>query len=125
MEEKPIKVVSILSPYKVVINAGLERGVKVGQTYLIFGLSSKEITDPDTGESLGKIEILRGKGKVIHSQEKLATIESIDKDTSGKRVVKSFSTFQSLMNNPTEETIYNNDIKTFDEVQIGDYARWI
>lgn len=124
MNDKITKVVSILSPYKVVINIGAENGVSLGQKVLIFGLSTDTIKDPDTGEDLGKIEIVRGKGKVTHIQAKISTIESIEKETNGKRIVKSYKGFQALLNQAAEETVFDNDLKPFDEVQIGDYVRF-
>ena len=74
--EKKLKVVSLIDKYKVVINAGSNQGVKIGQRYLLYTLSNEDITDPDTNESLGFLEIVKGTGKVIHVQEKMCTIES-------------------------------------------------
>ena len=123
MSEKTIRVVSILSAYKVVINIGADNNIKLGQKVLIYGLSSDTIKDPETGNDLGKIEIVRGRGRVSHVQEKIATVESTEIETNGRRVVKSYSGFQALMGQAAEETVYNNDLKPFDEVQINDYVR--
>ncbi len=71
------KVVEILdSGYKLVINAGANQGIKTGNRFLVYALSEHEIIDPDTGESLGYLEIVKGTGKVIHVQDKMCTIES-------------------------------------------------
>ena len=84
-EEDLAKVVAIVhsDPYEsggkqVAINRGFRDGIKVGQRFLVFGLGN-EIHDPDSGKSLGLLEIVRGKGQVIHVQEKMATIECTDK----------------------------------------------
>lgn len=116
MSEKIIKVVSILSPYKVVINIGTDNGIRQGQKVLIFGLSNDTVKDPETGEDLGKIEIVRGRGRVTHVQEKISTVESTEKETNGKRIVKNYSGFQALMGHASEETVFNNDLKEFEEV---------
>ena len=75
--EKNIKVVEILSPYQIVLNCGSENGISEGQRFLIYG-SGKIIKDPDTGEDLETLEIVRGKGKVIHLQSKICTVESVE-----------------------------------------------
>lgn len=123
MSEKTIRVVSIISPYKVVINVGSDNGIRLGQKVLVFGLSSDTIKDPDTNEDLGKIEIVRGRGRVTHVQEKISTVESIEQETNGRRVVKKYNGFQAMMGQAAEETVFNNDLKSFDEVQVTDYVR--
>lgn len=71
------KVVEILNHgYKLAINAGANQGIKRGERFLVYALSEHEIFDPDTGESLGYLEIVKGTGKVIHVQEKMCIIES-------------------------------------------------
>jgi hypothetical protein len=69
------KVVKVLDKYTVVINAGSERGVRVGKVFLLVGIG-EEILDPDTNEPLGKLEILRGKACVSHVQDRMATLRS-------------------------------------------------
>lgn len=69
------QVVAIVDEYKIAINRGAEHGVKLGANFLIFGLGNR-LTDPQTGEDLGILEVVRGRAKVVHVQEKLATLES-------------------------------------------------
>ena len=123
MIDKIIKVVSILSPFKVVINIGAEQGIKFGQQVLIYGLSTETIKDIETGEDLGKVEIVRGRGRITHVQDKISTVESIEKETNGRRIVKTYKGFQALLSQAAEETVFDNDLKSFDEVQLGDYVR--
>ena len=73
------KVVHISDKFSVVINAGAEQGVKVGMKFLVVGLGNL-ICDPDTGEELEKLEIVRGRAEVLHVQTKLATLKSIEVD---------------------------------------------
>ena len=70
------KVAKIIDEYKVVINAGSRQDVCEGQKYLIYAIDNNEIFDPDTGRSLGYLEIVKGTGIVTHVQEKIATLES-------------------------------------------------
>lgn len=71
------KVVKVVDKYTVVINAGADTGVRVGQNFLIVGIG-EEIMDPDTNESLGPLEIVRGRARVLHVQGKISTLTSSD-----------------------------------------------
>ncbi len=69
------KVVSISDKYTVVINKGSDQGVQVGENFLVVGIGDV-ITDPDTGEELDKLEIVRGHVIAEHVQPKIATLKS-------------------------------------------------
>jgi hypothetical protein len=71
------KVVKVIDRYTIVINAGSDKGLGVGKRFLIVGLG-ETIVDPDTKESLGELEIVRGKARVTHVQERMATLESAE-----------------------------------------------
>lgn len=73
------KVVHISDKFSAVINAGAEQDVKVGMKFLIVGLGDL-IRDPDTGEELERLEIVRGRAEVVHVQTKLSTLKSIEVD---------------------------------------------
>ena len=70
------RVASVLSEWRVVINKGSDDGVESNDRFLIYGLGD-EIIDPETGQSLGALEIVRGRAKVVHLQARLTTLESI------------------------------------------------
>ena len=63
-------VARILSPTHVILSAGSEQGVQVGMVFAIYQLS-EPILDPETHESLGRLEIIKGRVKVSDVQEKL------------------------------------------------------
>jgi len=71
------KVAQVQDDYTVVVNKGSADGMSVGQNYILLGVG-EEIKDPDTGESLGNIELVRGKVKVSHVQEKMSTLISAE-----------------------------------------------
>jgi hypothetical protein len=71
------KVVKVVDKYTIVINAGTDKGVRIGKQFLVVGLG-EAIIDPDTKESLGELEIVRGKGRVTHVQERMATLKSAE-----------------------------------------------
>jgi hypothetical protein len=65
------------APTEVVINRGSLQGIKVGDRFLVFNYGP-DIADPDTGKHLGRLELVRGRGEVIHVQDNLATIRSTE-----------------------------------------------
>lgn len=122
MSEK-YKVVKIVSPYQLVINAGSEMGLKKGQRFLIYALGEM-IKDPDSNEELEQLEIVKGTGKIVHLQSKIATIES-DMTEERPRTIKRTSGLGSMRTifGDTEVTELSREEKPFAEPQIGDLAR--
>lgn len=118
------KVVSVMDDnYKIVINAGVNKGIKIGQRFLVYALSDHEIIDPDTKASLGFLEIVKGTGKVVHVQEQMATIESDVYETSQPTKI--------IRKNPmygfgtTEEQTVSREHIAFDNPKIGDFVKQI
>jgi hypothetical protein len=117
----PAKVVKVMDfNYKLVINRGAKDGVKMGQRFLIYSIG-EEILDPDTKESLGKLEIVRGKGKVIHVQEKMATLES--ERAKSERTIKKNSNSVWKSVGASEEEVITPTKEPFDQPDIGDSAK--
>jgi len=123
----PATVVKVLDGYKVAINRGSSHKISIGQRFLIYILSNEEIIDPDNGKSLGYLEIVKGRGKVTHVQEKMSTIESDEKETFSERIIK-----KPYVNPMVEALSYWGkkevaNIKPssipFDDPQIGDKAK--
>jgi hypothetical protein len=81
-EEKPRKrkfpadVASVLSRTRLVINRGADDGIRLNQRFLVYELTDQSIYDPTSKEFLGYLENPKGTGVVIHTQERIATIES-------------------------------------------------
>lgn len=74
-------VADVIDENTVVINRGQAHGVKKGQRWLIYQNTDREIRDPESGESLGFLEVTRGTGKVIHVQDVMATIRAEEPKT--------------------------------------------
>ena len=121
------KVVKIINEYTIVINKGDRDGVKNGQRFLIYDYA-EEIIDPDTKDSLGMLEIVRGTGKVTHLQEAIATISSDMKTSPGRSIRRinrtSIGGVWGRMLGPeeVEETLPANVI-SFEGVKVGDHAK--
>jgi hypothetical protein len=114
---KKIKVVDIISPFQIILNCGNEDGVINGQRFIIYAIG-KVIIDPDTGDDLETLEIVKGKGKIIHLQNKICTLESIEFNETPTTVTRRTSIL-----GPSEETHINKEKLPFHQVQIGDLAR--
>ena len=116
-----IKVVNVIDDYKLVLNIGSDDGATEGQKYLIYEVSNEEIFDPDTNESLGFLELVKGTGMITHVQPKISTIESCIYDKSPIKTIRRnpmipFSEY-------IETTDSNENQRPFDNPQIGDLAK--
>jgi cell shape-determining protein MreC len=87
-------IAKVINEYRLIINRGAEEGVEENMTYLVFEVG-EEIIDPETGESLGSMEITKGVGKIINVQEKMATIETITTQKIAVSPLESISTGQN------------------------------
>ena len=133
------RVAHVVTPYKIIINKGSSNRIRRGDTFIIYELSDEDITDPETGESLGKFELVRGYGKVTHVESNKATIESNERSSSTKILKRQqapsraqgvleqiYSFYPSLYTMPPsqEELIEEQgEILSFDNVQVGDFVR--
>jgi hypothetical protein len=116
------KVVAVLDGYRFVINRGSENGVKAGANYLVFGLGGM-LKDPDTSDDLGQLELVRGRAKVIHLQEKMATLESTEKTYVPGKVRKIKRDLFSLTGQTEEIEEGAETYKAEIEARPGDFAR--
>lgn len=71
---KPVrgKVARVLSEREVAINRGLNDGVVIGMEFNILNPDTQEIRDPDTGESLGRVESVNLPVRVTGVNDRLA-----------------------------------------------------
>ena len=98
--------------FRVVINRGSIDGVVNGDRFVVYG-EGPEIKDPETGESLGALEIFRGTGEAMHVQERMATIESdmFVEASESRNIVVSF------------QSIVTKRMVPFSKVEVGDRVR--
>ena len=66
------KVARVLNSREVAINRGLDDRVEVGMIFKVLSTKGSEITDPDTGERLGSVELEKTRVKVTDVQERIA-----------------------------------------------------
>lgn len=128
------KVVKVIDEFTIVMNRGESDGVKAGQRYLIYAIGD-ELFDPDTKESLGMLEVVRGTGKVTHLQPKMATIVSDMRNPPKRTIRKTKKPTTSLglqalygANFGTTEEVEEQlpaDVVPFESVSVGDFIKKI
>ena len=115
-------VAKIIDERRVVLNKGSRDHISNGDRFIVFNLGG-EIHDPETGESLGILEEIKGKGEVIHVQDHMCTIQTYESDivpvpqlTTGASI-----SMPPIFQGERKERVY----RTFVDVGRGDYARKI
>lgn len=81
---KQLRVVQILSGSQLALNAGANEGIEINDEFIIYGLGSKDIYDPETNENLGKLEIYRGTGRAIYVQDTMCILEALSPSAFGR-----------------------------------------
>ena len=103
-------VAKVIDSQTVVLNIGASNGVSTGDEFVVFSLG-EEVLDPKTGQNLGILENVKGKGKAVHVQDHLCTIEAYEIETTTPSAGMSW--------------VKGNRYRPFIDVQHGDYARKI
>ena len=116
----------VISSIRIAINRGAEHQIKLNQKVLLYSLSDEDIQDPETGESLGYLEIYKGTGKVITVQDKLSVIES-DRDEFTEALIKSvsrpLSLYSSNFSSSFPRDLTRGNKIPFENPQIGDFVK--
>lgn len=122
---KEIQVIRVIDENRVALNIGTRDGVERGHIFVVYALDDKELNDPVTHEPLGRLEILRGRGRVVHVQDKLCTVECIEKGPM-RRIVRKPSPLLpnvvSIFGSPETEEL-QDDTLPFEGVRVGDKAK--
>lgn len=70
------KVAKILDEYNVVINAGTDHDVSVGDKFQILDKTGSAVEDPVTSEIIGYLDLIKATVTVIEVQEKMSICTS-------------------------------------------------
>lgn len=130
VEKRTGKVVKVLNRSEVVVNLGSQAGVGEDDVFVVYA-PGEELWDPDTGESLGNLEIVRGRAQATHVQEKLTTLRSIEtrstlQDRKRPKVLTPIEQLAGLSPFQPQEEVVTEHVEVpapFREVKIGDLAR--
>ncbi len=85
-KNKKFLVSLVVDENTLVVNIGRDDGIRDGQRFLFYELG-QELKDPETGDSLGQLELVIGTGKATHIQDKMTTVRS-DMTTTPSRTVR-------------------------------------
>lgn len=117
----PASVAKVNDEYTLVINRGSEHGVKKGDNFLVYCIDPEDLTDPETGESLGHLEIIRGTGTATHVQPKMTTIKSNRVVSRGRIIRRQPGILASIAGEVVEEP--EKEAMPFDEPSVGDKVK--
>ncbi len=124
-QAKIIKVAKVKDSFTAVLNYGSEDGAKINQKFLIYSIGD-EIFDPDTQESLGHLEIVKGTGVVTNVQPKMCTVSSASYTKPRSIITRNANNgFASVFGN--SETIERTEPEQlpFDGICVSDLAKRI
>ncbi|QDF28290.1 hypothetical protein [Halarcobacter anaerophilus] len=127
--DKKIKVIKVINDYTVVINAGYNDDIQENYEFLIYE-KGEELFDPDTNESLGFLENVKGTASPIHIQNKMTTLKSNKYSVlEQKKIIKKSGRYglAALSGGVTEEIIEPGErtLEKFDFVNVGDFVKII
>jgi len=117
-----VKVAKVIDEYTLVLTVGSQDGIRPGQRFLIYSIGA-EVTDPDSGESLGALEVIRGTAKATHVQEKICTVTSDMKAIDGPTVRTTTKEPFSYRATQVTEEIPPSRQAPFTAPSIGDFAK--
>ena len=102
-------VVGIISPTRLVLNCGRNKGVAFDDRFSIYTYGEMQL-DPETKQELERVYLPRGTGKVVVLQQKICTIESVERESAGLGALYS---------------VMGSTLSPFDHPQVGDFAKFV
>ena len=125
------KIAKIINDHTIVINAGENKGIKENQKFQIIGKKGKEVKDPDTGESLGRLDELKGYvfATTIYPNMTIATSparstmglpDSLTKMTAGIYQTTLFSSYHEPLNVDPNQITGGFSPKESSPIVVGD-----
>lgn len=116
----PALVAKVTDDFTLTINRGAIHGISKGDKFLVYAIDPEELIDPETKESLGHLELIRGTGIAIHVQEKMTTIKS-NRYKDGRITRRQTGALAIVSGEIIEES--GKEIMPFDEPEIGDMVK--
>lgn len=118
-----IKIAKIISTKQVVINAGSNAGLKPGDRLeIIDKFGTDPVIDPDTGESLGTLDLPKGQLIVTKTYPRMAIAESPRRSNPSYvyNGLPGFPTFQKDLNVDPEQITGGFPKPSGDQIKVGD-----
>lgn len=73
---KEFKIAKILDEYNVVINAGTDHNIDIGDKFQILDKKGSVVKDPETDEIIGQLDLIKATVIVKETQEKMCICSS-------------------------------------------------
>ena len=116
-----MKIAKIIDSDNYVINAGSNQGMHLGDKVIVY-LLGEEIPDPETGRSIGILELPKTQCHVTHVQDTMAIIRSNDAKPKGAKP-STVSMLQILGGSAGDSSPYNFLSSDQRKVVVGDLVR--
>lgn len=118
------KIAKIISEYKVVVNAGSNNSIKENDILEVYQ-PGQEVTDPETGESLGTLDFVKSKLRVVDVFPKMCVCENRDKQkTTLIDIVQNFPSYQETLPLNVQTTDISGGYEDIDKkIKVGDLVR--
>ena len=117
-------IAKIIDETRVVLAAGKEQGVREGMEFVIYGLGP-EVFDPETKQSLGQLELVKGRVIASYVQDKICTARTRRQSirwplfTATRLPFELMDTVYEKLPIEEKSTDYEEDLR----VRVGDRAR--
>lgn len=119
------KVLKILDPYRVVVDIGRDKGITFEMRFIIYELG-EEIFDPDTGELLDRLEIIKHQLRVSQIQEKFSVMRSDETERDYGMSLLGWNTTEERYKTvplSTAEKPAKASEKEYKIIKVGDFVR--
>ncbi|MEU8425549.1 hypothetical protein AB0C15_32210 [Micromonospora sp. NPDC048835] len=113
------KVAHLIDERTLVINRGTDHGVTVGMRFAVLNPKGADVVDPDTGETIGSVDIDKVLVKVVRVAPKMAVARTFRTFVSGIGAIMSSEKRHETLS--VEGSTYKQDLEEKDSyVKIGD-----
>lgn len=120
------RIVRILDADRLIANVGLEHGAAPGDRFVVFE-SGEEIVDPETGDSLGCLELVKGEVIALHVQPRMVQLGPPPQDADGDSTVLSATLAQTTRRRggPAVRRDQIAGMPSVGPIAVGDHVRRI
>lgn len=121
----PYKIVKIIDEYKVVVNAGGNDFIREGTIFEVYEPGA-EVIDPDTKESLGTLDFIKAKLRVVDVFPKMCVCENRETKKVSKFLITALDAMTYEQNVPLN--VQTTDISggyegVSPKIKVGDLVR--
>lgn len=117
------KIVKIIDEYAVVVNAGSNSFIKENDTLEVYQ-PGQEVTDPETGESLGTLDFVKAKLRVTDVFPKMCVCENRERERKSIISIAQSFTYEEKLPLNVQTTDISGGYEGIDrKIKVGDLVR--